>query len=139
MLLPLGSGLTARTFCFLGFALVIHAIGLSSFSSFCAVCGWPVSWLLRRILMQVRELFFVFWSPLCYLLFLRRAIFRMLLANTARFFANPPLRFAAAIFFVVALPNAPIVFFRFILETAFCIQRRLVATSPSLRNAKPFC
>ena len=119
MLLPLGSGLTARTFCFLGFALVIHAIGLSSFSSFCAVCGWPVSWLLRRILMRVRELFSVFSSPLCYLLFLRRAIFRIFSANTARFFANPPLRFAAAIFFVVAFPNAPTVPFRFIFRVAF--------------------
>jgi hypothetical protein len=118
MLLPLGSGLTARTFCFLGFALVIHAIGLSSFSSFCAVCGWPVSWLLRRILMRVRELFFVFSSPLCYLL--RRCAIRfMFWAKTARFFANPPLRFPAAIFFAVAFPNLPIVPLRFMRLVAF--------------------
>jgi hypothetical protein len=126
MLLPLGSGLTARTFCLRGFGLVIHAIGLILLVSCVCVCGWLCvsPWL--RCVMLVREPSSVS-SPSCYLLFLRRAIFRMLLANTARFFANPPLRFAAAIFFVVAFPNAPTVPFRFIFRVAFCIHRFLVA------------
>ena len=63
---------------------------------------------------------------MCYLRLVRllRAAFRLEIrdifcANTARFAANPPLFFAAAIFLVVALPNAPTVPLRFILETAF--------------------
>ena len=60
--------------------------------------------------------------PLCYLRFLRREIFRIFSANTARFFASPPFFFAAAIFFVVAFPKAPTVPLRFIFLVAFCIQ-----------------
>lgn len=116
MLLPLGSGLTARTFCFLGFALVIHAIAISSFS-FCVCVLLCVARLL--LLVMPEPVPFSVVSPLCYLLFLRRAIVRIFWANTARFFASPPFRFAAAIFFVVALPNAPTVPLRFIRRVAF--------------------
>lgn len=54
--------------------------------------------------------------------FLRLSAMRfMFSANTARFFALPPLRFPAAIFAAVARPNLPSVPFRFISERASCI------------------
>jgi hypothetical protein len=118
MLLPLGSGFTLRTFCVLGFDLVIPTvlpdIVVSSFICW-GVYGWPVSALWLRLVMRVLLLFF---SPSCYLL-RRRAIRLMFSANTARFFASPPFRFAAAIFFVVAFPKAPTVPLRVIFLVAF--------------------